>query len=235
MVYLLTQRLKRLEARLSKTDCTDEEGRERSSTERWKKNPCTTCECRDAQVTCFVETCPPAACPEAREAKRSMLSCVPDTADEHQPRSITRPCPPPTPSILQRPHWCSGHQPTQFPIFFNLSYFYLLFFPDFFFLVWFYLDPPGPKAASLRLPGFPVPLKQERVRYQFLNGCVGPSQPPQGTSVCGSHKVSFGACRFRCTVPQTLGQKRKESHCSEYEREVDRSPSAMLCYKAFSG
>uniref|UniRef100_A0A8C9SQK1 Peroxidasin n=1 Tax=Scleropages formosus TaxID=113540 RepID=A0A8C9SQK1_SCLFO len=58
----LRKQIKRLEARLSRTDCRDESGRERSSTERWKKDPCTTCECKDAQVTCFVKSCPPAEC-----------------------------------------------------------------------------------------------------------------------------------------------------------------------------
>ncbi|KAJ8288623.1 hypothetical protein COCON_G00012820 [Conger conger] len=65
----LRKQIKRLEARLSKTDCTDEEGRERSNTERWKKDACTTCECRDAQVTCFVEACPPAECPKPMKLK----------------------------------------------------------------------------------------------------------------------------------------------------------------------
>uniref|UniRef100_A0A8B9I269 Peroxidasin n=1 Tax=Astyanax mexicanus TaxID=7994 RepID=A0A8B9I269_ASTMX len=58
-----------LEARLSKTDCTDEDGRERQDGEKWKKNPCTTCECREAQVTCFVERCPPALCPNPETLK----------------------------------------------------------------------------------------------------------------------------------------------------------------------
>ncbi|KAF7645831.1 hypothetical protein LDENG_00197590 [Lucifuga dentata] len=58
----LRKQIKRLEARLSKTDCTDSEGRERTDGERWKKDPCTTCECSDAQVTCFVDSCPPAEC-----------------------------------------------------------------------------------------------------------------------------------------------------------------------------
>ncbi|XP_066570686.1 peroxidasin isoform X1 [Amia ocellicauda] len=58
----LRKQIKKLETRLSKTDCTDEKGRERSSMEKWKKDSCTTCECRDAQVTCFVETCPPTEC-----------------------------------------------------------------------------------------------------------------------------------------------------------------------------
>ncbi|CAB1335023.1 unnamed protein product, partial [Coregonus sp. 'balchen'] len=58
----LRKQIKRLEARLSKTDCTDAEGRERSDGERWKNDPCSTCECKGAQVTCFVESCPPVEC-----------------------------------------------------------------------------------------------------------------------------------------------------------------------------
>uniref|UniRef100_A0A4W5MMV8 Peroxidasin n=1 Tax=Hucho hucho TaxID=62062 RepID=A0A4W5MMV8_9TELE len=58
----LRKQIKRLEARLSKTDCTDAEGRERSDGARWKNDPCSTCECKGAQVTCLVESCPPVEC-----------------------------------------------------------------------------------------------------------------------------------------------------------------------------
>ncbi|XP_014065781.1 peroxidasin isoform X2 [Salmo salar] len=58
----LRKQIKRLEARLSKTDCTDAEGRERSDGERWKIDPCSTCECKGAQVTCLVKSCPPVEC-----------------------------------------------------------------------------------------------------------------------------------------------------------------------------
>ncbi|CAM4650438.1 unnamed protein product [Leuciscus chuanchicus] len=58
----LRKQIKRLEGRLSRTDCADEDGRERVDGESWKKNPCTICQCKGAQVTCFVEKCPPAAC-----------------------------------------------------------------------------------------------------------------------------------------------------------------------------
>ncbi|KAJ8290609.1 hypothetical protein GJAV_G00015230 [Gymnothorax javanicus] len=65
----LRKQIKRLEARLNKTHCTDEVGQERRNTERWKKNACTACECRDAQITCFVETCPSVACPKPVKLK----------------------------------------------------------------------------------------------------------------------------------------------------------------------
>ncbi|XP_026789759.3 peroxidasin [Pangasianodon hypophthalmus] len=65
----LRKQIKRLEVRLSKTDCTDEEGRQRGNREAWKKDPCTTCECREGQVTCFVEKCPPTSCPKPETLK----------------------------------------------------------------------------------------------------------------------------------------------------------------------
>ncbi|XP_031684955.1 peroxidasin homolog isoform X2 [Oncorhynchus kisutch] len=71
----LRKQIKRLEARLSKTDCTDAEGRERSDGERWKKDPCSTCECRDAQVTCFMESCPPPV--ECQEPVKLKGLCCP--------------------------------------------------------------------------------------------------------------------------------------------------------------
>ncbi|PKU45032.1 hypothetical protein llap_4663 [Limosa lapponica baueri] len=54
--------IKKLESRLSKTDCTDEKGKSYSSNETWKRDPCTVCECKVGQITCFVESCPPADC-----------------------------------------------------------------------------------------------------------------------------------------------------------------------------
>ncbi|XP_017332074.1 peroxidasin [Ictalurus punctatus] len=65
----LRKQIKRLEVRLSKTDCTDEEGRQRGNREAWKKDPCTTCECREGQVTCFVEKCPQTSCPKPETLK----------------------------------------------------------------------------------------------------------------------------------------------------------------------
>lgn len=58
----LRKQIKRLEGRLSKSGCTDEEGREREDGESWKKNHCTMCQCKEPQVTCFVEKCSPVAC-----------------------------------------------------------------------------------------------------------------------------------------------------------------------------
>ncbi|MGH0149173.1 UNVERIFIED_CONTAM: hypothetical protein FKN15_062838, partial [Acipenser sinensis] len=46
----LQKQIKKLESRLSKSDCTDETGRERSSTESWKQDLCTSCECKESCV-----------------------------------------------------------------------------------------------------------------------------------------------------------------------------------------
>ncbi|CAB1449261.1 unnamed protein product [Pleuronectes platessa] len=77
----LRKQIKRLETRLSKTDCTDSEGRERTDAERWKKDSCTTCECRDAQVTCFVESCPPVECKRPVKLKGTCCPFCLDHAD----------------------------------------------------------------------------------------------------------------------------------------------------------
>uniref|UniRef100_H2S2E8 Peroxidasin n=1 Tax=Takifugu rubripes TaxID=31033 RepID=H2S2E8_TAKRU len=65
----LRKQIKRLEKRLSKTECTDNNGQERKDGERWKKDSCTLCECKDAQVTCFIESCPPAGCKQPVKLK----------------------------------------------------------------------------------------------------------------------------------------------------------------------
>ncbi|CAG5866190.1 unnamed protein product, partial [Menidia menidia] len=83
----LRKQIKRLEARLSKTDCTDNEGRERTDGERWKKDSCSTCECKDAQVTCFVESCPQAECKQPIKLKGACCPvCLPqgDVSQRHQ-------------------------------------------------------------------------------------------------------------------------------------------------------
>uniref|UniRef100_A0A452IFZ4 Uncharacterized protein n=1 Tax=Gopherus agassizii TaxID=38772 RepID=A0A452IFZ4_9SAUR len=58
----LRNQIKKLESRLSRTDCTDEKGKSYSSNETWKRDPCTMCECKVGQITCFVESCPPTDC-----------------------------------------------------------------------------------------------------------------------------------------------------------------------------
>lgn len=66
--------------------------------------------------------------------------------------------------------------------------------------------------------------------------CVGPPRPPhRGTSVCvcGSHEVSSSTHHFRCAAPQTLGPKKKESHYSECEREVDKTTFGHVVLQGF--
>ncbi|KAL7988026.1 hypothetical protein Chor_006945 [Crotalus horridus] len=58
----LRKQIKKLESRLSRTECTDANGKSYSSNETWKKDPCTTCECKVGQVTCYVESCPSLDC-----------------------------------------------------------------------------------------------------------------------------------------------------------------------------
>uniref|UniRef100_A0A3P9KYW7 Peroxidasin n=1 Tax=Oryzias latipes TaxID=8090 RepID=A0A3P9KYW7_ORYLA len=76
----LRKQIKRLESRLSRTDCTDRDGRERKDGERWKDDSCSTCQCRDAQVTCFVESCPPVACQKPIKAKGACCPVCPQEA-----------------------------------------------------------------------------------------------------------------------------------------------------------
>ncbi|XP_028827112.1 peroxidasin [Denticeps clupeoides] len=79
----LRKQIKRLEARLSRTDCTDTEGQEHSDGERWKKDVCSTCECRDAQVTCFVEKCTPLDCHHPVTLKGACCPVCPDQLSFH--------------------------------------------------------------------------------------------------------------------------------------------------------
>ncbi|XP_061599190.1 peroxidasin homolog isoform X3 [Cololabis saira] len=81
----LRKQIRRLETRLSRTDCTDQEGRERADGEQWKKDSCSTCECRDGQVTCFVETCPPAECERPVKLKGSCCPvCLQQDVEERK-------------------------------------------------------------------------------------------------------------------------------------------------------
>ncbi|XP_074144108.1 peroxidasin homolog isoform X2 [Sminthopsis crassicaudata] len=59
----LRKQIKKLESRLSKTECTDEKGKSYPNNEKWKRDSCTMCECKDGQITCFVESCQPTDCP----------------------------------------------------------------------------------------------------------------------------------------------------------------------------
>uniref|UniRef100_A0AAV2JCT5 Peroxidase n=1 Tax=Knipowitschia caucasica TaxID=637954 RepID=A0AAV2JCT5_KNICA len=58
----LRKQIKRLEARLRKSECVDADGRERADGDQWKQDSCTSCECTEAQVTCTVKSCLPPQC-----------------------------------------------------------------------------------------------------------------------------------------------------------------------------
>lgn len=65
----LRKQINRLESRLSTTECVDASGEPRVNSATWRPDPCTVCGCKDGQVTCFVESCPPASCPEPVEVE----------------------------------------------------------------------------------------------------------------------------------------------------------------------
>uniref|UniRef100_A0A3P8UDY7 Peroxidasin n=1 Tax=Cynoglossus semilaevis TaxID=244447 RepID=A0A3P8UDY7_CYNSE len=82
--------LRKLEARLSKTDCTDSEGHDRTDGERWKKDSCTTCDCSKTQVTCFVESCPPVKCQRPVKLKGTCCPvCLPPADDDDKGREAS--------------------------------------------------------------------------------------------------------------------------------------------------
>ncbi|XP_026871157.2 peroxidasin [Electrophorus electricus] len=82
----LRKQIQRLESRLSEAGCTDDEGRQRADGANWRKDPCTTCKCREAQVTCFVEKCPLAACPTPETLKGA---CCPVCLDQPSKQQAT--------------------------------------------------------------------------------------------------------------------------------------------------
>uniref|UniRef100_A0A8C7BBH8 Lactoperoxidase n=1 Tax=Neovison vison TaxID=452646 RepID=A0A8C7BBH8_NEOVI len=62
-------RINKLEARLRQAGCTDDKGIRRKDNEHWMKEDCISCMCKSGQVTCVVETCPPASCPSLELVK----------------------------------------------------------------------------------------------------------------------------------------------------------------------
>ncbi|KAK2499011.1 hypothetical protein MC885_006784 [Smutsia gigantea] len=55
--------IKKLESRLSTTECMDMDREPHADGTVWKQDACTTCECHGGQITCLMEACQPAACP----------------------------------------------------------------------------------------------------------------------------------------------------------------------------
>ncbi|XP_041081499.1 peroxidasin homolog [Polyodon spathula] len=58
----LKKQINKLEARLKREACLDETETQRLRGETWRKDDCTTCLCRHAQVICKVERCPETNC-----------------------------------------------------------------------------------------------------------------------------------------------------------------------------
>ncbi|XP_038627579.1 peroxidasin homolog [Tachyglossus aculeatus] len=81
----LRKQIKKLELRLSKSECTDETGKSYSSNEKWKRDPCTVCECKGGQVTCFVESCHPEKCAVPVKIKGECCPiCLKETAVKNE-------------------------------------------------------------------------------------------------------------------------------------------------------
>nr|XP_031540895.1 LOW QUALITY PROTEIN: peroxidasin homolog [Vicugna pacos] len=76
--------IKKLESRLS-TECVDADGNPHANGAKWKRDPCTACECRDGQVTCFVEACQPADCPAPVRASGACCPACPSDSPGKKP------------------------------------------------------------------------------------------------------------------------------------------------------
>lgn len=80
----LRKQIKKLESRLG-TDCVDADGSSHADGAEWTRDPCTICECRDGQVTCFVETCQPADCPAPTRVGGACCPVCPGDSTGTQP------------------------------------------------------------------------------------------------------------------------------------------------------
>nr|XP_014344446.1 PREDICTED: peroxidasin-like protein isoform X2 [Latimeria chalumnae] len=65
----LKNQINKLEARLRHEGCMDKGGIYRRENEHWVKEECDNCHCKNGQVTCYVETCPPVECPNPIKPK----------------------------------------------------------------------------------------------------------------------------------------------------------------------
>ncbi|XP_017387255.1 peroxidasin-like protein [Cebus imitator] len=81
-ITALREQINKLEARLRQAGCTDVKGVPRKAEERWMKEDCTHCVCESGQITCTVETCPPAPCPSPELLKGT---CCPVCRDREMP------------------------------------------------------------------------------------------------------------------------------------------------------
>uniref|UniRef100_A0A8C5XBT8 Peroxidasin n=1 Tax=Microcebus murinus TaxID=30608 RepID=A0A8C5XBT8_MICMU len=81
----LRKQIKKLESRLSATECLDASGEPHANHAKWKTDACTLCECRDGQVTCFVEACQPATCPAPVRVAGACCPVCSQNAEEDTP------------------------------------------------------------------------------------------------------------------------------------------------------
>ncbi|XP_048452080.1 peroxidasin homolog [Rhincodon typus] len=65
----LRSQINQLESRLKQNGCMDEKGNHRNENDHWKKEDCTTCYCKNGQVTCYVEKCPRLKCSKSTKKK----------------------------------------------------------------------------------------------------------------------------------------------------------------------
>ncbi|XP_059502044.1 peroxidasin homolog isoform X2 [Stegostoma tigrinum] len=65
----LRSQINQLESRLKQNGCMDENGNHRNENDHWKKEDCTTCYCKNGQVTCYVEKCPRLKCSKSTKKK----------------------------------------------------------------------------------------------------------------------------------------------------------------------
>ncbi|XP_060054488.1 probable oxidoreductase PXDNL isoform X2 [Erinaceus europaeus] len=61
-IKALREQIDKLETRLREAGCRDDKGIQRKDDEGWKKEDCISCTCKNGQITCVIETCPPIPC-----------------------------------------------------------------------------------------------------------------------------------------------------------------------------
>ncbi|XP_004642396.2 peroxidasin homolog [Octodon degus] len=81
----LRKQINKLESRLSTSECVDSDGEAHANNTKWKTDTCTTCECKDGQITCFVEACQPASCPAPVKAEGMCCPVCPRKIPEEEP------------------------------------------------------------------------------------------------------------------------------------------------------
>ncbi|XP_012884323.1 PREDICTED: peroxidasin homolog [Dipodomys ordii] len=83
----LRRQINTLESRLSTAQCVDADGKVHANHATWRRDACSTCECRDGQVTCFVEACQPAPCPEPTRVDGACCPVCVEGPQENTPRA----------------------------------------------------------------------------------------------------------------------------------------------------